>query len=46
MRRGSGLQNMEDRLEALGGGLTVSSTPGAGSEVAGWLPSQVFSTRQ
>jgi signal transduction histidine kinase/plastocyanin len=36
--RGSGLQNMEDRLEALGGGLTVTSSPGHGAEVAGWLP--------
>jgi signal transduction histidine kinase len=35
---GSGLQNMADRLAALGGSLEVSSTPGGGTTVAGWLP--------
>jgi signal transduction histidine kinase len=35
---GSGLQNMADRLAALGGSLEVSSTPGQGTTVAGWLP--------
>jgi signal transduction histidine kinase len=42
--RGSGLQNMQDRLEALGGGLTITSSPGAGTEVAGWLPARTLTT--
>jgi signal transduction histidine kinase len=33
--QGSGLQNMSDRVEALGGSLHVSSTPGAGTTVSG-----------
>jgi signal transduction histidine kinase len=36
-RRGSGLTNMADRLEALGGGLEVDSTPGAGCHIRGRL---------
>jgi signal transduction histidine kinase len=36
--RGSGLQNMADRLSAIGGELTVSSTPGTGTEISGRLP--------
>lgn len=35
---GSGLQNMEDRLDALGGSVTVTSALGAGTTVAGRLP--------
>lgn len=35
---GSGLQNMIDRLEALGGSLVIDSTPGGGTRVAGRLP--------
>ncbi|MFY9586803.1 MAG: ATP-binding protein, partial [Actinomycetota bacterium] len=35
--RGSGLQNMEDRLAALGGTLTIRSQPGTGTEIAGRL---------
>jgi signal transduction histidine kinase len=34
-RRGAGLTNMADRIDALGGSLTVSSTPGAGTAVVG-----------
>jgi signal transduction histidine kinase len=34
---GSGLQNMADRLAALGGALEVRSRPGEGTTVAGWL---------
>jgi signal transduction histidine kinase len=41
--RGSGLQNMADRAEALGGHVRVSATPGRGTTVAGWLPA---STRE
>jgi signal transduction histidine kinase len=36
--RGSGLQNMADRLEALGGSLEVRSTVGSGTTVAGRVP--------
>jgi signal transduction histidine kinase len=35
---GSGLTNMADRLEALGGSLTVTSQPGAGTTVTGSIP--------
>jgi signal transduction histidine kinase len=35
---GSGLQNMTDRLEALGGTLEVASTPGQGTNVIGRIP--------
>jgi signal transduction histidine kinase len=35
---GSGLQNMTDRLEALGGTLEVASTPGRGTSVTGRIP--------
>jgi signal transduction histidine kinase len=35
--RGSGLQNMRDRLEALGGSLEVRSAPGQGTTVTGTL---------
>ena len=34
---GSGLQNMRDRLAAFGGDVGISSTPGAGTTVSGWL---------
>ncbi|HEX3326146.1 MAG TPA: histidine kinase [Actinomycetota bacterium] len=37
-RPGAGLQNMIDRLEALGGNLQVTSAPGAGTTVTGSLP--------
>ena len=36
--RGSGLQNMADRLDALGGMLEVTSAPGDGTTVRGRLP--------
>jgi signal transduction histidine kinase len=36
--RGSGLTNMADRLDALGGSVTVRSTIGVGSELSGSLP--------
>jgi signal transduction histidine kinase len=35
---GSGLQNMADRLEALGGNLEVRSAPGEGTTVLGRIP--------
>jgi signal transduction histidine kinase len=37
-RPGSGMTNMADRLEALGGSLTVQSRPGGGTIVHGRLP--------
>ena len=36
--RGSGLQNMADRVEALGGMLEIRSARGEGTTVAGRLP--------
>jgi signal transduction histidine kinase len=37
---GSGLQNMRDRLSALGGEVEIRSTPGAGTTVRGRVPLQ------
>jgi signal transduction histidine kinase len=37
-KSGGGLQNIRDRLDALGGVVDVSSAPGAGARVAGWVP--------
>ena len=36
--RGSGLQNIVDRLDALGGSVEVTSSPGAGTRLVGWIP--------
>ena len=36
--RGAGFVNMSDRVGAVGGRLTVESTPGAGTVVAGQIP--------
>ncbi|MGH9195120.1 MAG: histidine kinase, partial [Acidimicrobiia bacterium] len=38
MVRGSGLQSMTDRMEALGGTLTIESSPGAGTTIRGKIP--------
>ena len=38
--RGSGLQGMADRLDAIGGALEVRSTPGAGASVVGRIPAR------
>jgi signal transduction histidine kinase len=38
VRRGAGMQNMADRLAALGGELDVRSQPGRGTRVLGRLP--------
>jgi signal transduction histidine kinase len=38
---GTGLQGMADRLAALGGEVSVRSSPGSGTVVAGSLPIQV-----
>jgi signal transduction histidine kinase len=37
-RRGSGLQNIADRIEAVGGSLEIRSTPGQGTSLVGWVP--------
>lgn len=36
--RGAGLQNMEDRIEALGGSIEVESAPGRGTALTGTIP--------
>jgi signal transduction histidine kinase len=35
---GTGLQGMADRLDAMGGALTVTSAPGNGTSVVGTVP--------
>jgi signal transduction histidine kinase len=37
-RPGSGIAHMRDRLAAIGGTLTVDSTPGQGTRVSGYVP--------
>jgi signal transduction histidine kinase len=37
-KRGAGLTNMEDRLDALGGALSVQSSPGHGTRISVSLP--------
>jgi signal transduction histidine kinase len=37
-RRGSGLTNIADRLDALGGGLQIESAPGRGTRLRGTIP--------
>jgi signal transduction histidine kinase len=41
-RRGSGLTNMADRLDALGGSIDLDSKPGSGTRLRGWLPIPVL----
>ncbi len=41
VKKGSGLTNMTDRLDALGGSLALTSTPGQGATLAGSLPVQI-----
>ena len=40
-RRGAGLTNMEDRLDATGGHLTIQSAPGRGCRLSGGVPTSV-----
>ena len=40
---GAGLQNMRDRLEALGGSLEIKSLPGQGTTIEGRVPVEVAS---
>lgn len=35
---GSGMVNMRDRLDAVGGAVTVTSSPGTGTTVTAWVP--------
>ena len=42
--RGSGLRGLEDRIEALGGRLSISSPTGAGTRVEADLPIEVFAS--
>jgi signal transduction histidine kinase len=35
---GTGLQGMADRLDAIGGDISVRSTPGSGTTITGWVP--------
>ena len=42
---GSGLEGLTDRLEALGGGLEVSSPPGGGTVVTAWAPQVLTAAR-
>ncbi|HEX6262586.1 MAG TPA: histidine kinase [Actinomycetota bacterium] len=44
--RGSGLQNMADRLEALGGRLEIASSSGRGTTVTGRIPVQPVAAAQ
>jgi signal transduction histidine kinase len=37
---GTGLQGMADRLDAIGGALTVASSPGAGTTIGGVVPTE------
>jgi signal transduction histidine kinase len=41
VKRGAGLTNMTDRIDAMGGRLEFSSTPGRGTRVRGSLPALV-----
>jgi signal transduction histidine kinase len=44
VRPGSGLQGLEDRLAAAGGGLHVQSEPGSGTTLNGWIPVETVPT--
>ncbi|MBJ7593741.1 MAG: sensor histidine kinase [Candidatus Dormibacteraeota bacterium] len=37
-KRGAGITNMADRLDALGGAVELQSAPGQGTTLRGWLP--------
>ncbi len=43
-RRGAGLTNMQDRLDSLGGSLSISSIPGRGTLVSGVLVAEALAT--
>jgi signal transduction histidine kinase len=37
-RNAAGLRNMRDRIEAVGGTLTIESSPGKGTRILAWVP--------
>ncbi|MCA1726885.1 MAG: sensor histidine kinase [Actinobacteria bacterium] len=43
---GSGLRNMGDRIDALGGTLEITSSPGTGTTVTGRIPAQAVAAAQ
>jgi signal transduction histidine kinase len=43
-RSGSGMQNMRDRIEVLGGELQVEGSPGGGTRVSGSIPAAEAAT--
>ena len=43
-KKGSGLTNMQDRMDALGGTIDVDSVPGSGASVRGTLPARQLAT--
>jgi len=45
-RAGSGLRNMGDRVDALGGTLEIESAPGEGTTVTGRIPAQALAAAQ
>jgi len=45
VRTGSGMQNMRDRIEVLGGDLQVESSPNAGTRIIGSIPVGVEDSR-
>lgn len=45
VKRGAGLQNMEDRIEALGGSIEISSRPGSGTSIKAMIPTPVAVTK-
>jgi len=45
-RQGSGLQNMRDRIEALGGTIAIRTAPGEGTEISGTVPVEPVSVRR
>jgi signal transduction histidine kinase len=45
MRKGSGLRGLADRVEALGGRLSVESSPGRGTQLRAEIPSKLFETK-
>ena len=44
VRKGAGLTNMSDRLDASGGSLTLTSTPGSGTTIRGVINANVMAT--
>ena len=43
LRAGAGITNMQDRLAAFGGDVTITSTPGVGTHVRGSIPASPLS---